>query len=401
MVHRADALGPAAALAGNPGVDRTKMDPRRSNVLERLPAVGRSAILVAAGSPHWREEVVARSRGEVTMRRGCLKPLAGLSLVLCGTTFCLANDSSAELSVGGLVFTRSADVSMESEELRITPEIITVRYRFLNQTPNPVALTVAFPLPDIDLSEAENYAFPTSDPVNFVGFETKIDGKPVNFTVHQQAFLGDKDISATLRRLDVPLLPIGAGQARLAELPQQTRDKLINEGLLVQSGSDDKGQPLFDATWTVKTSMVRQQTFPPNKPVLVEHRYKTSLGVGFDTILRRGLRQNKAMENEVERYRMQYCITPDFYASVDKLAGSAEGNVANVQERRISYVLKTGANWAGPIKDFRVAIDKGKPDRLVSFCGENVKKISPTVFEMTAKDFTPDKDLRILLIGRF
>ena len=33
-----------------------------------------------------------------------------------------ANDSAAELSVGGLTFTKSADISMESEELTITPD---------------------------------------------------------------------------------------------------------------------------------------------------------------------------------------------------------------------------------------------------------------------------------------
>ena len=71
-----------------------------------------------------------------------------------------------------------------------------------------------------------------------------------------------------------------------------------------------------------------------------------------------------------------------------------------LRERRISYILKTGANWSGPIKDFRLVIDKGKPDRLVSFCLDNVKKISPTAFEVRLKDYTPDRDLKILLIGK-
>jgi hypothetical protein len=29
----------------------------------------------------------------------------------------------------------------------------------------------------------------------------------------------------------------------------------------------------------------------------------------------------------------------------------------------------------------------------VAFCADNVKKISPTSFEVRAKDFTPDRDL--------
>ena len=90
-----------------------------------------------------------------------------------------ANDSAAELSIGGLQFVRTKDVAMASEELRIGLDRVSVRYQFVNQTSKPVALTVAFPLPDIDLSEAENIAFPSSDPVNFVAFETRIDGNAV------------------------------------------------------------------------------------------------------------------------------------------------------------------------------------------------------------------------------
>jgi hypothetical protein len=98
-----------------------------------------------------------------------------------------ANDTSVELAVGGLVFTKNAEVSIESEDLVITPDAVTVRYMFLNQSAAPVTLTVAFPLPDIDLADGANVAFPTGDPVNFVGFSTKVDGKPINFTVNQRA----------------------------------------------------------------------------------------------------------------------------------------------------------------------------------------------------------------------
>jgi hypothetical protein len=150
----------------------------------------------------------------------------------------------------------------------------------------------------------------------------------------------------------------------------------------------------------VKTSVVRQQTFPPGKPVTVEHRYRASMGLSFDTILRKGLRDNAAMSDEVKRYRATYCVADDLLRGIDKIAGDAEGNTANLRERRISYILKTGANWSGPIKDFKLVIDKGKPDRLVSFCLDNVKKTSPTAFEVRMKDFTPDRDLKILLIGK-
>jgi len=255
-------------------------------------------------------------------------------------------------------------------------------------------------VPDLDLSEGDNLAIPSNDSTNFLGFETKVDGKPIDFTIRQSAVLGTKDVSAALKKAGVPLLPIGAQQSRLSDLPDQTRELLMGQGLLLPNGNDERGKQLFEAAWTVKTAAVRQQTFAPNHPVLVEHRYHTSLGISFDTVLRKGLRQNKAMAAEIERYRKDYCISDAFLASLDKLAGSGEANAAKVQERRISYVLKTGANWAGPIKNFHLVVDKGQPDRIVSFCGDGVKKISATAFEIRASDFTPMRDLNIIIVGR-
>lgn len=77
-------------------------------------------------------------------------------LILSGHSPALANDSAAELSIGGLQFTRSPNVEMRSEDLRISLDRVSVRYEFVNISAAPVTLTVAFPLPDIDLSEGES-----------------------------------------------------------------------------------------------------------------------------------------------------------------------------------------------------------------------------------------------------
>jgi len=336
------------------------------------------------------------------MRRVDIPRLFGLAAVILGggCVAAWANDSSAELSVGGLTFKQTPDVSMESEELTISADNIIVRYRFLNQSAAPVTLTVGFPLPDIDLADADNIAFPTSDPVNFVGFQTRVDGKPINFNIVQRAMLGEKNVSQAIRDAGLQLLPLGNYQEQIAALPANVRDKLINDGLLMPAGSDERGQTIYGGTWVVKTSVVRQQTFPPGKPVAVEHRYKASVGVTFDTVLRKAIRESSGMAKEFERYRTEYCVPDELLRAIDKIAGNAEANTAKFREQRISYILKTGANWAGPIKDFRLVVDKGKPDRLVSFCADNVKKISPTQFEMRATDFTPQRDLKVLIIDR-
>lgn len=68
-------------------------------------------------------------------------------------------------------------------------------------------------------------------------------------------------------------------------------------------------------------------------------------------------------------------------------------------EQRIDYILSTGANWSGPIGNFRLVV-KGDPSNLVSFCGEGVKKIDPTQFELRKSDYVPDGDLNVLILSK-
>ena len=311
-----------------------------------------------------------------------------------------ANDSAAELSIGGLQFVQNKVVAMESEDLRISLDRVQVHYQFVNTSDKPVTLTVAFPLPDIDLVEAENTALPSTDPVNFVDFETKIDGSPAKFQFDQRAVVGDKDVSALLRQFNLALLPIGKSEIRIADLPDATRTKLVDEGLLMPAGTNDKGRQQYAPGWVAKTSAVRQQTFPPGQKIQVEHRYRPSVGASSDTVLRAALRSSKALAPEIERYRKQYCITDAFLAELDKRAGNGKANKAMIGERRISYVLKTGANWAGPIRSFKLTIDPGR-DRLVSFCAGGLKPTAANAMEFSAENFKPDDNLKILIVGRF
>ncbi len=330
------------------------------------------------------------------MIKGFVRSAVVVAAVLGGHTSASCNDSAAELSIGGLKFMRTSDIAMESEELRIALDSISVRYQFANLSGKPVTLTVAFPLPDIDLSEPESIVLPAGDPLNFVAFETRVDGRPAKFTFDQRAFVGDKDVSALLSQMQFPMLPIGTREVRIADLPAATRDKLVSNGLLTPVGNSDNGSPIYGFAWIVKTSAVRQQTFPADRPVVVEHRYKPSVGTATDTILRSPLRQNKALADDIARYRKDYCVTDALLTGLDKMTGRGA-----LQERRISYVLRTGANWATPIKTFRLAVDPGGKDRLVSFCSTGLKPVENRPFEYEASNFKPDSDLKILVIGKF
>jgi hypothetical protein len=64
----------------------------------------------------------------------------------------------------------------------------------------------------------------------------------------------------------------------------------------------------------------------------------------------------------------------------------------------LSYVLRTANSWAGPIGKFRLTLDKGDTGNVISLCASGVKKTGPTTFVVEKTDYTPDRDLEILIV---
>jgi len=110
---------------------------------------------------------------------------------------------------------------------------------------------------------------------------------------------------------------------------------------------------------------------------------------------------NVATESWYQEYKEKYCLSSEFLAEIER-ARTASGSKfgAPYGEERLDYVLKTGANWSGPIKDFRMVVDKGEAGSLVSFCGQDVKTISDTQFEMRKVDYVPDGNLSVLILKK-
>ncbi len=154
-------------------------------------------------------------------------------------------------------------------------------------------------------------------------------------------------------------------------------------------------QKHLSARWGLQTTFYWEQTFPSRREIVIEHRYKPSVGgtvgTGFGAA-------GVTKEEWFPGYRKKYCIDAAFIAATERARKAAKGaDSAPFFKERIDYILKTGANWSGPIGDFRLVVDKGSPDALVSFCGTGVKKIGPTEFEMRATGFFPEHELEILI----
>ena len=316
-------------------------------------------------------------------------------LVTVGAHAAFANDSSAEKAAGGLILRQNRDIDMVSEDLFVSPALVRVRYVFRNRAAQPRRITVAFPMPDRDLSyEMESeVAYPDD-------FHTMVEGRPVRMNVERRAVLNGVDRTAELTRLGVPVAP-PAGQSatwlaqRIRRLPRATQERLASAGLIDAASLADSSHQILPM-WTVRETWHWDQVFPAGRDLRVEHRYAP--GVGGTAGVPLANREFRSGENGRE-YQRTYCTDAAFLAAIDRMQARAEREQDHYpMERRLGYILRTGGNWRSPIGDFRMVVDKGSPNAIVSFCGEGVRRLSPTQFEVRHRNWRPDRDLAVLIV---
>jgi len=328
--------------------------------------------------------------------------LAGLVVSALGVACVLAvpaqaNDAEAEIGVGGIVLLKpSRAIVMEAEDLYISEDIVRVKYRFRNPTDRAITTTVAFPMPRQPRGMADRwYDMDRAHDFSGFGFNTKVDGKPVRLKQIDRAMIGDRDVTQRIKGLGWPLYWVNAhGSSALFETMDAAQRKAFSaEGLVIE-------EEMFDfrpvPAWDLATFFVREQRFPANSTITVEHEYVPMAGGSVGGALHKSVRQDSP--EILEAYREDYCVDGPFLRGVDrKLASAKPGFFTFYSETWLGYVLTSGANWKGPIGDFRLVVDKGSPDNLVSFCMDGVTKIAPTRFEVRKTAFTPTRDLKILI----
>jgi hypothetical protein len=318
------------------------------------------------------------------------------TLIAISSLNALANDTTAELAVGGLRLTKSDAISLDKEELYISRDEVRVDYVFTNTTDKDVETLVAFPLPEQGFPDGDDSVI--WDMEADLNFKTTIDGKPVDYEVVTQALAGGEEITPLLDKVGLTRSAQWKDgvepDAGLVKVDPAVRDKLVALGALKNEGT--KAEPLYMQKWTVQTSVTRRQVFKAGATVKVQHRYKPLAGGSVAGGLSPQFRNDDWAKGNIEKF----CIEKDWLKSLDKQIPKhvSNQNPSGYNEIWLGYVLKSGANWKGPIKDFRLVIDKGKPDSMVSFCGEGVKKISPTQFEVRKKNYEPTQDLNVLIV---
>jgi hypothetical protein len=292
---------------------------------------------------------------------------------------------------------------MVSEVLRISPRLVEVDYVFENTGKTDVTTLIAFPLPE--LSQTVWYFSPLNIPFgkdpNFIGFQVWVDGHEVKPDIEIRAF-GKTEITAELKRLGVD--PFNPDFSRTDKV-----DALRRLGAIIGGAIDSKSgtaDPVAD--WSVRVNFHWPQTFPAGKQISVRHRYRPIYGNFYVTA---GPNDgNNRLARTDQKLGGQWCFDQGYNVAEGRLldrqyqAAMTKGGVLSgdftTWYENVQYVLKTGANWRGPIGRFELQIDKGGAE-LVSTCpvpGLHLQR-APYGFNAVANDYTPISDLDILFVS--
>jgi hypothetical protein len=342
-----------------------------------------------------------------------LRPL--LAMLLLAATPCGANDGFGGLSATGLTFAHTAGVAMESEDLFIGLDKIKVDYSFRNLTGHDVTGEVIFPLPPISPADLgnEDWNLPDQrDQPNLVNFTATVEGKPVAVAIDRVAVIASenlweqpaaaaydtpgRDVTDRLVAYGIPLsLDMDKLNATLAALPPATTAAMIAEGLVIPSGDTGAGDPTVYPLWSVVLRYHWTQTFPAGAVLHVSHAYDNRPPGGLFGW------QAPPYEAYEQGIASEYCVDDGTSAAILKTIARKQddGTIGYLgSSLQISYVLRTANSWAGPIGRFRLTVDKGSPQNVISLCADGVRKTGPTTFTVEKTNFAPGKDLDILIV---
>ena len=317
---------------------------------------------------------------------------AAAALIVLAAGTAAANDTVASMQAGGLRFERTEGIAMLSEDLYLSMGEVRVTYRFLNHTREDINVVVAFPMPDIQGGWAADMGGNLEDPARMLPFLTWADGQPVHMQMQQTAVVGDRDVTEILAAYGVPLNPFGDETLdALAGLDGAALAALERQGVIDRQGADPDERWAWPQ-WTLKTIHYWTQDFPAGEEVEIRHVYVPAVGGTSSTPIGSG--GAYAVD---EDYDTRYCTD----AAFERAAARGRERGLHYTETWLDYVLTTGANWAGPIREFRMVVDKGSVDNLVSFCGTGVQRISPTQFEVRYENYVPERDMNVLFLNGF
>lgn len=316
---------------------------------------------------------------EVQHKKGNMKQilrvvLGWIALLIAACSY--ANDSLARVGAGGLVLEKTDNIQMVSEVLEISTSKIRVTYHFLNTSDHDIKTTVAFPLPPIIDFQNDPGAYHA--PLD--SFRMFVNGAEVSVHKNRLFLVNNVDVTDKLRKIglsdDQIFNPNFDCMSVFPGSPYQRCFPTEEQNAAIKSMDADNGEIKETAYW--------EQTFPAGKEVEVVHEYKPFTGHN-----NYGRPHNAPPNEECMDDSTRKAINSRFG---DENSAHPVGSPPVVED--VEYILGTGRNWKGPIKNFKLILRKESPNDVVSLCFPGkAKKTSPTTIEFLQTDYVPQDRL--------
>lgn len=306
--------------------------------------------------------------------------------LLLTITAAQANDSAGYIGTGGVTYLKNKHISMHSEDLYISKDKIRVNYEFKNLSNKDITETILFPMPAIPSFIDSDYADTNA---TYDSFQVWVNGKPINPDLHVRTFMhpivvkeGDRTYSETSVDTTDIFKACGINETEMMTpwtYKSDTDD--INQRILNCNNKkldpfiDDREDPYI--FWDSQVIYSWEQKFKANAITKIKHAYNPLVGGSVHL---------------GEEQFVDFCV--------DRSTQRGFNKNGSRPYQALSYILTTGANWAKPISNFKLTIERD-PDELVSFCWKgkgNVKKIGPTTFEIKESNFVPTHDFDVAFI---
>ena len=345
-----------------------------------------------------------------------------------------ANDSEGgRTATGGLEFLQNDHVRIKSEDLFISEEIIRVEYTYENTHSEEVEIQVAFPI-QLDCSDGV-HATLVDECIKRLDFNTWVNGEKISWLpyIGSNVHYGNLCMRLWLQRNQIfdkygYCFSGVSGQSVFDNSDCSTEnpdlsdaDRFhVSEIRIIEQENSCSAAPVilpvnpFESTEVINAedyvSIIRTQAFPANSLTKVVHEYRPDVGRGIPW---HGWQEppqlySKAdwepVPDDLGQFQSRFGCTSlaeynsaiQIWENID-IEGSAPHHEASywlLYESRLRYVLVTGANWSGPIEQFRLEIDT-KNRQIINTCFDGLQRVSDTSLVFEATNYVPTQNLDV------
>jgi len=304
-----------------------------------------------------------------------------------------ANDTTARVAAGGITFLKNDQIRLVQEILEISTKMIRVRYRFLNEADRDIRTVVAFPMPLYGWNPGVS-AFDSNDkPLS--SFVVQVDGHLVTTTKTQRAVIGERDVTDHLRKVGLSEAQIFKTFGDCSPDGKCGFTKTQEEKLKQLGGTERRFPP-----WKVAETIYWEQVFPAGKEIEVLHEYPPFVGMLYNAPYQKGFGYVSDIPTASwGKDPKEACLDAGTHQAIHKRIKSHVENGATmvwVTLEDVEFILGTGRNWKGPIRDFKLRIEKDPPDQLISLCfPAKAKRVGSSTLEFSYSNFIPQDKLVI------